>query len=426
MAAGTFGEAVGQLRAGLADVEKIDAGPERDRLELDLRVALGTAEMAMKGWAADEIIDALDPAIPLAKSLGDDFSLGLSLFSIWIYHATRSDMTTSQKWLTEMDSVVAVNDNTDLQMIADTAASMNYFWIGEFDKAEERRHRVKKNYVFEQHRHLVQYMNHDPYATVLQWGGATQLWCQGYPDRAISAVDEAIAHARTLDSPFAVVFALTLGSLALIEAGQGERMLKQCEEASAICDEIGLPFIKIVSCNSLRGRSLVALGRYEEGAEVLTEATAMWEAVGGRTTFGEYTTRIAKALSHLGRHDEAMEASEKALSHQSSNNETWYLAESYRVHGELLLSLPEPRIEEALGFFQKSLELAQAQGALSFELRAAMSLAKHYADHSRESQAREILAPVYARFTEGRSTPDLIEAGALLEAFGAQSENVSS
>ena len=78
------------------ELDKLADGAERDRAELDLRVALGTAEMAVKGWAADEIVEVLDPAVALAKKLGDDFSLGLSLFSIWIYHATRADLTTSQ------------------------------------------------------------------------------------------------------------------------------------------------------------------------------------------------------------------------------------------------------------------------------------------------------------------------------------------
>lgn len=415
MGAGTFGEAVSQLRLGLAETAKMEAGPERDQVELDIRVALGTAEMAIKGWAADEIIEVLDPAVPLAKSLGDDFALGLSLFSIWIYHATRADMKTSQLWLAEMDAVVATNDNSNLRMIADTAASMNYFWTGAFDKAEERRHRVKKDYDFEAHRNLVHYMNHDPYATVLQWGGATQLWCQGYPDRAIAAVDEAIVHARTLESPFAVIFALTLGALSLVEAGQGKRMLVQVEEASAICDEIGLPFIKIVSCNSLKGRTLIALGEDEAGAPLLTEATAMWEAVGGRTTYGEYTSRIATALGRMGQFDEAFALSEKALAHQATTGEIWYQPESHRIHGKLLMSSPKPQMQAGLDYVKKAIDLARTQGARSFELRAASSLAEHLIEEGQPTEAEAALAPVFAQFDEGFDTPDLVAAKALLE-----------
>lgn len=415
MGAGTFGEAVSQLRLGLAEIPKADPGRDRDQCELDIRVALGTAEMAIKGWAADEIIEVLDPAVPLAKALGDDFALGLSLFSIWIYHATRADMKTAQVWLREMDTVVASNDNQNLQMIADTAASMNYFWTGSFDKAEERRHRVKKDYDFAAHRHLVHYMNHDPYATVLQWGGGTQLWCQGYPEQAVSAVDEAIAHARTLESPFAVIFALTLGALSLVEAGQGRRMLQQVEEASAICDEIGLPFIKIVSCNSLKGRALIALGDDETGAPVLTESTAMWEAVGGRTTYGEYTTRIATALGRLGRFDEAFDLSEKALSHQALTGEIWYQPESHRIHGQLLMSAPEAKIQEGVGYLEKAISLARAQGARSFELRAATTLAKHLISEGQSQAAEALVEPVFGQFTEGFETPDLVAAKALLD-----------
>ena len=415
MGAGTFSEAVSQLSLGLSQVPLIDEGSDSDRTELDLRVGLGTAEMAMKGWAADEIITALDPAVPLAKELKDDFALGLSLFSIWIYHATRADMTTAQHWLAEMDEVVAQSDNTDLQMIADTAASMNYFWVGAFDKAEERRIRTTRDYEAPKHRHLVQYMNHDPYATVHQWGGATQLWCQGYADQAMEAAAEALAHARTLESPFSVIFALTLGSLSLIEAGQGRRMLEQCVEASLICDEIGLPFIKIVSCDSLKGRALIALGEDEEGLPTLTNSTAMWEAVGGKTTYGEYTTRLATALGRLGRFDEAFEASNRALAHQANTGEIWYQAESHRIHGNLLLTAPAPQRAEGIGYVEKALALAKTQGARSFELRAATTLAKLMRADGKGREAEELLAPIYDRFTEGFGTPDLQAAKALLE-----------
>jgi len=419
MGAGTFGEAISQLRLGLAEIAKLPEAPSRDRHELDLRVALGTAEMAVKGWAADEIVEVLDAAVPLAKKLGDDFALGLSLFSIWIYHATRADLTTAQRWLEEMDTVALGNNSLELQMIADTAASMNYFWLGAYDKAEIRRKRVLEEYDFEKHRHLVHYMNHDPFATVLQWGGATQLWIQGYPDQAVAAVDKAIAHARTLESPFAVVFALTIGSTALPFAGLSDRMLEQCAEASAICDEIGLPFIKIVSADSHRGRALLEVGQNEDGIEVVTQSTAMWEAVGGRTTYGEYSTRLAAALGHLGRHDEALALSQKALDHQKATGEAWYEPETHRVHGELLLSSPTPDPKAAVDHLEKACDLARRQGAKSFELRATMSLAKHLAANGDPAQAQKRLSAVFARFDEGFETPDLIAARKMLDSLGS-------
>ena len=415
MASGTFGEAISQLRLGLSESARLPEGQDRDRMELDLRVALGTAEMAVKGWAADEIVEVLNPAIPIAKSLGDDLALGLSLFSIWIYHATRAEMETSQLWLAEMDQVALSNDSPDLQMVADTAASMNYFWIGDYEKAALRRVRTLRNYRADQHGHLVHYMNHDPYATVLQWAGATQLWVQGYPEQALAAIDKAIAHARTLESPFAVVFALTLGSLALIEMGEAERMLTQCAEASAICDEIGLPFIRIVSCESLRGRALVSLHKDSEGVETLLQSTALWEAVGGRTTYGEYTSRLAAGLGRLGRFEEALEQSGKSLAHQSRTRETWYYPESLRNHAVLLLSLPEPRCGEAIDYLIQACALAKRQGARSFELRATTTLAAHLAETGERAAALSSLAPVLEQFTEGFDTPDLIAARRLLD-----------
>ena len=416
MTAATFAEAISQLRQGLAQISRMPSGGARDRLELDLRVALGAAEMAAKGWAADAIREALDPAVPLAQALQDQLALAFSLFSIWIYHATRSEMTPALERLAALDKAARDHGSEDLQMIADTAASMNCFWIGDFPEATRRRQRVCRDYRLERHRHLVQFMNHDPYSTVLEWGGATQLWIEGFADQAAEAVAEGTSHARRLEHPFTLVHSLTLGSIALMEFGQGAQNLAQCDEANAICDDLNLPFVKIVSSDSVRGRALIALQRDEAGAELLTASVANWEAVGGRTSLGEYSSRIATALGRLGRFDAALALSDKALGHESTTGDIFYQPESHRLRAGILLAMPNANRDEALHYLNQSRDLARAAGALSFELRTATTLADCLRRDGRPREAEAALHPVFARVTEGFGTPDLLAAKALLEA----------
>jgi predicted ATPase len=95
-------------------------------------------------------------------------------------------------------------------------------------------------------------------------------------------------------------------------------------------------------------------------------------------------------------------------------------AEVRRMRGELLLALtpgPSPlgRGEEAEACFQRALNVARAQESRWWELRAALSLARLWGTQGRREEARELLSGVYGWFTEGFDTPDLVEAGALLE-----------
>jgi predicted ATPase len=86
-----------------------------------------------------------------------------------------------------------------------------------------------------------------------------------------------------------------------------------------------------------------------------------------------------------------------------------------RVAGEIALQSPEPNAAKARNYFERALSVARQQQAKSWELRAAMSLARLWRDQGKVQQARELLAPVYGWFTEGFDTRDLKDAKALLE-----------
>jgi predicted ATPase len=98
-----------------------------------------------------------------------------------------------------------------------------------------------------------------------------------------------------------------------------------------------------------------------------------------------------------------------------TTEETWCEAEVNRIAGEIALMSPEPDAAKAEAYFERALAVARAQQAKSWELRAAMSMARLWRDQGKRQQARKLLAPVYGWFTEGFGTLDLKEAEALLE-----------
>jgi len=94
-------------------------------------------------------------------------------------------------------------------------------------------------------------------------------------------------------------------------------------------------------------------------------------------------------------------------------------AEVHRVAGEIALLSPERDVAKAEAYFERALAAARAQQAKSWELSAAMSMARLWRDEGKTQQARKLLASVYGWFTEGFDTRDLKEAKALLHAFAS-------
>jgi predicted ATPase len=121
-------------------------------------------------------------------------------------------------------------------------------------------------------------------------------------------------------------------------------------------------------------------------------------------------------LGRAGQIDEGLTAIEEAIVRSERTEERWATAEMLRIKGELLLLQRAPGAAAvAEGHFRQALDWARRQGALSWELRAATSLARLWRNQGRPAEAMALLQPVYGRFTEGFATADLKAAKALLD-----------
>jgi predicted ATPase len=128
---------------------------------------------------------------------------------------------------------------------------------------------------------------------------------------------------------------------------------------------------------------------------------------------------LAHAYAELGQFDHAWRRHGEAMMVIKTAKERWCEAEVNRIAGEIILLSPEPDATKAEAYFERALDIARHQQAKSWELRAAISLARLWRDQGKVQQARELLAPVYGWFTEGFDTLDLKEAKALLEELAA-------
>jgi predicted ATPase len=126
---------------------------------------------------------------------------------------------------------------------------------------------------------------------------------------------------------------------------------------------------------------------------------------------------LARAHAELGEFDDAWRRIGEAVTTMETTKEKWCEAEVHRTAGEISLMSAKLEAAKAEAHFDRALAVARAQQAKSWELRAAMSMARLWCDRGERRQAYDLLAPVYGWFTEGFDTWDLKEAKALLDAL---------
>jgi hypothetical protein len=117
-----------------------------------------------------------------------------------------------------------------------------------------------------------------------------------------------------------------------------------------------------------------------------------------------------------GRFEEARRTLDEALAIADKNDDRCQEAELHRLKGELLLaeSLDQAGAERC---FHQAIQTARARQSRGWELRGTMSLARLWQRQARRDEARGALAAVYATYTEGLATPDLVDAATLLESL---------
>jgi predicted ATPase len=153
-----------------------------------------------------------------------------------------------------------------------------------------------------------------------------------------------------------------------------------------------------------------------EGLRTLRIVLKLGEDSGWTLYYPEVLGAFAEGLAELGQLEEALKFLARALAFTEMGGECWYAPELLRLRGELLLRRGDEDSATAAELsFQRAIEMAQGQGALLWELRAALSLGRHWQRSKRILQAKRVLEPVCARFSEGFATADLRAAKDFLE-----------
>jgi len=147
----------------------------------------------------------------------------------------------------------------------------------------------------------------------------------------------------------------------------------------------------------------------------MQQGLAAWRATGAEVFRPYGLALLAEASAKVGQREEGLTLLAEALAVTNDTGERRWEAELYRLKGELLLVHSAEQHAEAETCFRQALDIARHQQAKSWELRAAISLARLWQHQGKRATARQMLAEIYGWFTEGFDTADLQEARALLE-----------
>ena len=167
--------------------------------------------------------------------------------------------------------------------------------------------------------------------------------------------------------------------------------------------------------NVQQGYVFALTGKASNAVQMITAAITAWRSTGSTLFVPLHLSYLARAYAELGQFDDARRCIDEAMTAVETTKERWCEADINRVAGEIALKSPEPDAAKAEAYFERALAVAREQQAKSWELRAAMSMARLWRDQGKRDEARDLLAPVYGWFTEGFDTLDLKEAKALLD-----------
>jgi predicted ATPase len=240
------------------------------------------------------------------------------------------------------------------------------------------------------------------------------LWLLGYPEAAIRDADDALRSARELGQAATLMYALSLVAIPYILCGNHAAAAAQAQELAALAEEKGSLMWHAHGIIH-QGSALTLVGRASDAAEMLISGITAVRTTGGTNWKPLYLPHLARAYAELGQFEEAWRCIGEAMTAAERTKEKWCEAEIHRTAGEIALMSPEPDATKVEAYFERALAIARQQQAKSWELRAAMSMARLWRDQGKRNEARELLAPIYGWFTEGFDTLDLKQAKALLD-----------
>jgi class 3 adenylate cyclase/predicted ATPase len=412
-------EATEQLTRALAQMAHLPSTPALRSQQIKLQAGLANALMHTKGYAAPETKAALDKArsfierAEAAAELPEDPLLLFSvLYGAWATHYVAfsgnilCDLAAQFLTLAEKQQAAAP------LLVGYRLLATSLLFTGNIKQARTHYDTAIGLYKPSEHGPLAGRFGQDPGVSILS-GRSWALWMLGYPEAARADSERIICQANEIGQTTTLMFALGHVPFTHVVCGRYAEAAAQAHQLAALAQEKGALFWKAHGMMH-QGCVLGLNGQPAHAVKAIASGIAEYQSRGSTAWLPWFQSHLAIAHAELGEFDAARSQIAEAQSLIEATGQRCWEAEARRIAGQIALISPEHDLTKAESYFDRALTAARAQQAKSWELRAAMSMARLWRDQGKRQQAHDLLAPVYGWFTEGFDTLDLRQAKALL------------
>ena len=374
--------------------------------------------MATRGYASPEVGPIFQRARELCERIGNPAQLFAVMWGIVAWRLVRAELGLCPPLAAETVALAERADDPGMLMEALFLSAVTSMCRGEFAATQA---------------HCTRALELDDRALTRSWAKLTgqdsgvghrsvpaiAMWHLGQPDQALQIGQEAVALGRAIGHPFTLVFALEYFAYVCLLGRLATEARTVLEEEIAIATEQDFRHW-LATATLCRTDSLVQEGRWAEALPLYERQLSDFRASGGLGLSTHLGFR-GTAYTQAGRFDDGARELDEALALADKPEERLYEPELHRLRGELHLA--DTNDEAAEACFHTAIATARRQPSTAWELRATTSLARLWQRQGRRDEARSALAAVYDSYTEGFTTPDLIDARALLESLSNTSED---
>jgi class 3 adenylate cyclase/predicted ATPase len=408
-------EAVAHLREGLSLIPKMPASPRRFEAEIALQSNLAMAYTANAGWSDPNVFGPYDRALKLCASHGTIREKATVLWGSTIAKLVDCQLTKGLEHAEDFVRRAEEWRDDEAALMAYTAAVIANFFLGRLQQASELAALVSARYDPREHGKLVQIYQHDPLIVSLVYSGHIE-WLLGRPGRARECCVTARQLANEIGHPFMLAFVSILGVSDHWYEDDLAANLASVKRGLKVADEYGYPMYRVIG-PLWATAALAARGPAPEVLEQLCGLLDKLPAENRCIQMPLYRILLATEFGRIGQIERARSLAASAEALVKQTGERWAAPEIYRIHGSLLCSEALRDDRAAMRLFKRSLASARKLGAVGWELRTAISIARLVSTGGSASgrvEARDLLISTRAKFASAETSRDLREADDLV------------
>jgi class 3 adenylate cyclase/predicted ATPase len=405
-------EAIAHFSGALELLGAFPEGDARDRRELELRLALTVPLIAVHGFGSIEVERCARRAKEIAARLGDPEHRFTATRAVWNSSLLRHPVPETLALSAELPPLAEATGNPVQLAMAYRARGYSLYIACQLEAALSQLTRGIELADAGPEPALFWIYGEHPGMVCRAYAGQA-LMLLGKLDRAAALTDEAIAVARRLANPHTLAWALVVAAQNSVIRREFGPAQAQAEEAADLARKHRLPQW-LGGATVFRGCALAHSGDLEGGIAEMERGVAHWVGTGAVLHSSHHRAMLAAACCAAGALGRGRTHLAAARRHVDDFGERYAEAELHRVAAQLHLREGAPS-DEVVAELWRAIAIAEAQGARLWQLRAAISLARLWAEQGKQAEARKVLVPIYNWFTEGFDTADLKKAGALLD-----------